>query len=139
MTTKNVFGTKEFLKLRWEWYKKLSDEGFKDCEFHMRRTGESLPVLNGMSVTDIERMQTRWGGSKVEYYRLAEHHLRHIERKYGKKSWQWKAWRTHADGFGTRTIAKQLNMALGDIIRYINTEKRKIHKKQQQDDVTGYV
>lgn len=135
---KTVYETKQFLALRREWYGKLSESGFKDIEFHTKTTGEPLPVLNGMSVTDMEKMQTRWGGSKVEYYRLAEHHLRYIQRKFGKKSWQWKAWRIHADGYGTKTISEAVGKIPSQIVKFVNEQKAKIHKDQQNDDVQGY-
>lgn len=135
---RSVFQTKEFLKQRWAWYDRLKSEGFNDIEFHMRGSGNTMPMLNGMNTTDMQKMHGRWGGSKVEYYRLAEQHLRRMAREYGKKSWQYKAWKIHSEGYGLRTIASRLGIPSGDVLRLINAEKSRIIKKQQVDDVEGY-
>jgi hypothetical protein len=135
---RGVFQSKEFLKQRWEWYDKLKAEGFNDIEFHVRSTGEPMPMLNGMNTTDMMKMLTRWGGSKVEYYRLAEQQLRKLARKYGKKSWQYKAWKIHSEGHGIRAIAKLVTASYSDIIRLVKAQQAEIYKKQQKDDVEGY-
>lgn len=135
---KSIYKSKEFLKLRWEWYEKLKQSGFNDIEFHIRSNGDTMPMLNGMNVTDMMKMLTRWGGSKIEYYRLAEQQLTKIARKFGKRSWQYKAWKLHSEGSGIRTIMQKLGVTDGDVRRLIKSQQADIFGKQQVDDVEGY-
>lgn len=135
---RSIFQSKEFLKQRWEWYDKLKNAGFNDIEFHVRSNGEAMPMLNGMNATDMVKMLTRWGGSKVEYYRLAEQHLTKMARKYGKRSWQYKTWKIHSEGHGIRTIVSQLGVTTGEAMRLIKAQQAEIFSQQQVDDVEGY-
>ena len=135
---RSVYKNKEFLKLRWEWYEKLKKSGFNDIEFHIRSSGDTMPMLNGMNATDMMKMLTRWGASKVEYYRLAEQQLAKVGKKFGKRSWQYKAWKIHSDGHGIRTITRLLGVTDGEARRLIRKQQAEIFGQQQIDDVEEY-
>jgi len=107
MSEKTVFETPEFLALQAKWYKKLKKKGFVDIEF-VTHTGLQLPVLRGMSLMDVKKSRDRWGGSKAEYFRLAEHHLIAVEAEYGPNSWQYKAWLAHSEGACTPGVMKRV-------------------------------
>lgn len=135
---RSVYKNKEFLKLRWEWYEKLKKSGFNDIEFHVRSNGDTMPMLNGMNATDMVKMLTRWGASKVEYYRLAEQQLAKVGKEFGTRSWQYKAWKIHSDGHGIRTITRLLGVTDGEARRLIRKQQAEIFGQQQIDDVEEY-
>lgn len=119
------YKSKEFLALRWEWYDKLKKDGkFTDIEFYSYDTGESLPTMNGMSSVDMKKSGSRWGNSKIEYYRLAEQHKLRMGYRYAKSAWEYQAWAMHADGVGTKAIARALGVKASAVVKLVAKEAR---------------
>lgn len=139
MDEKTVFETPEFLALKAKWYSKLKKKGFVDIEF-VSNTGLQLPVLRGMSATDVKKSVSRWGTSRMEYFRLAEHHLLAVEAKHGLKSWQYKAWLAHSEGCGMPSIMLKVpRQRRSRVLSFIKAQVALIHLDQQNDDLEGVV
>lgn len=136
MAKKTVYATDEFLKLRWEWYAKLKKSGFKDIEYQDQATGNPLPVLRGYSAMDAKRF---YRADAAEYYRLAEHHILSVKKRYGASSWEVRAWEAHSLGYGVAKIYRRRRLAehtsLGGLKRFIDYEKSVMLKDQSIDDI----
>mgnify|MGYP001166800900 CR=1 FL=1 len=115
MTDQKYYESREFLKLRREFYEKLKDDGFKDIEITDWSTGESGNLLRGFGHMDAVR---RWTPDKERYYQLARqkaHKLR--SRKYSKED--RKVWRLHAEGESFRGIERRTGVPRGRVSRIV--------------------
>lgn len=120
---KTPFETEEFLKLRKKWYDKLARSGFKDIEHISWKDGQSMPVLSGFSHMDAVRY---FREDKADFYYLAVHEQHFVNRTYGPKSWQAKAWALYADGKGIAKCAKEVSRPVGQVTRFVNEIKGRI-------------
>lgn len=104
-----------FLKLRWEWYKKLRKSGFVDMENHRRVDGEAFERLNGVSRADIFKT---YSPDKERYHQLAEHFLGEmrdgtepIPGPPKRRKTMLKVWEQHAmHGDGMTRISRALRL-----------------------------
>lgn len=115
MTDQKYYESREFLKLRREYYEKLKDDGFTDIEITDWSTGESGNLLRGFGHMDAVR---RWTPDKERYYQLARqkaHKLR--SRKYSKED--RKVWRLHAEGESFRGIERRTGVPRGRVSRIV--------------------
>lgn len=122
----------EVVAERQKWYAKLAAEGFKDIEYHDRKTGDSLPVLRGFSPMDAVRY---YRPDAAEFYRLAEHHILSVVKEYGEDTWQAKAWTLFSKGVGLKPIADQIKKSLVGVTKFTRLEKEKMLLSQQIDDI----
>ena len=115
MSDQKYYESKEFLKLRKQYYTKLQEAGFKDIEITDWKTGESGNLLRGFGHMDAVR---RWTPDRERYYQLARqkgHRLR--SRKYSKEDRQ--VWRMHATGESFRGIERRTGVPRGRVSRIV--------------------
>lgn len=123
MAKKPWYKEAAFLEERRKWYAKLKKKGFKDIEYFDRKTGDALPVLNGYSSMDAVRFYRE---DAAEFYRLAEQFTRKVGNKYGKRSWECKAWGMYAQGVGVAKISKTLDIPLSRADKLLSELKQKM-------------
>lgn len=95
--------SKDYKKLRQEWYAKLKAEGFNDIE----TLNGDLKEFSTSGSRNIKKVLTQSGGWQIkeEYYRLASKFLH--EYKFNTKL-DGIIWEYHTNGISVRNIAKAL-------------------------------
>lgn len=64
--TKKFYETDEFLKLQKDWYDKLEEDGFEDCEYTNPKTGEVGNLMKGTSFSSLAAAFRTMPGSFVK-------------------------------------------------------------------------
>lgn len=129
------FSNKAFLAERWKWYKKLEQEGFQDIEYFSRKTGEALPLMDGMGPIDLKKNYEKFGNSKSIYYTAAEAHASNVEETYGYYSEQAKVWRIHVRGFGSNTVSRRLELPHQWVHRFVKREAARMWDLRAQEEL----
>lgn len=126
------FQDKDFLKLRKQWYAKLSRKGFKDIELTDWQTGEAWERTNGISQQDV---CNTYSPEAERYYQVAVHWVRVMAfrrcRRRAKRlglphvtrSLHVDIWREHADGTPYRAIGRKVGCSKGTVENVVNREK----------------
>lgn len=142
MSKKNAYESRDFLKLRREWYKKLKDEGFDDIEYTNWQDGSSGNLLGGQGVkswadmsgvrlgddvirlSDKDKPKDRVEGTiqrvqaQQRYYELAGQFVWDLEER-GIPEEHLEIWRQHADGVSNWEIHRRMGLdrhRIGNII-----------------------
>ena len=92
---KKWYQTRDFLEERWKWYQKLEAEGFKDIEYHDRRSGDVLPVMKGYTPNDAIRFYSK---ETAEWYAAMRQWSHVVSARYGEDDWRSVSWAMLADG-----------------------------------------
>ncbi|HEY6019980.1 MAG TPA: hypothetical protein VIY48_08775 [Candidatus Paceibacterota bacterium] len=120
LPVKTWYNTPEFLVERKKWYDKLKADGYNDIEFIDWSDGSSGNLLNGFGLMDAYR---QWSPDKQRYFELATHHARYVRRKHHASSFEYQAWKRHANGKSNRVIAEELNVPRRRVAMLVKAEK----------------
>ena len=109
---------KDLTKLRYEWYRKLEESGFRDIE-----------TLHGdlKADTSRRRMEARTPEdreARVRYYTLAEHHL--FQADWTGRQRARIVWALHAKGLGIRAICAETRWGFGVVRDAIRRERTRM-------------
>lgn len=117
---KKFFDSDEFKRLKKDWYKKLSDEGFDDIELP---SGFVVPAFSHKTHKKDVNYE-----AQAEYYDQCLSYLH-----YGKftKKMDKEVWELHCDGVTVRATAKKLGLSQSSVFRRIEKHRKRMKGVKQ--------
>lgn len=122
---KTVYESKEFLKLREEWYGKLKKKGFKDIEYTDWEDGSSGNLLAGYGHMDAVRFYSQ---DVTDYFYRANQYLREVRRHWGVGSPEHVAWKIHSRCGPLREVKEALGVSMKEAKRIVGKVRMNMYQ-----------